>query len=52
MEILCAILVGFFVGCVLGVGIMAMFSVSKYDDDINKSIPRQLPPIPHREDNN
>ena len=51
MEILFAILVGFFVGCVSGVGIMAVFSVSKYDDDINKSILRQLPP-PHREDNN
>ena len=50
MEILCAILGGFFVGCVSGVGIMAMLSASKYDDS-SKSILRQLPP-PHQEEEN
>jgi hypothetical protein len=50
MEILCAILGGFFLGCVSGVGIMAMFSASKYDDS-SKSILRQLPP-PHQEEEN
>ena len=52
MEILCAILGGFFLGCVSGVGIMAIFAASKYDDKSNQSILRQLPPPQHQEDNN
>lgn len=52
MGVLCAILVVFFVGCVSGVGIMAIFSASKYDDNSNKRILRQLPPPPHQKDNN